>query len=319
MFPQELNYFAELSRKTVWSFKQLLFVVFTIWLRAWYFPWMVVLRLIYGRHLRNKFLELHHKIHTVVKLLPFRLRDRVFYRVARFLGDFVQTKLPDGILIQPRDNLPINDHIYTRKTYNRIHEIQKDDVIIDVGAHVGVFTLRAARRAVNGLVIAVEPHPTNYKFLTENVRFNKLKNVITLNLALSNYEGVANLYESKEQSGMHSIILRRSDKFVKVSVKTLDKMVEELKIEKVDMIKIDVEGAELDVLKGAEDTLKKNNVHLAIESAHTPTGAQGLSKFLQDRGFKVLTFRDNWSLWPFSRYSCQHMCAWKPHSKTRSL
>lgn len=275
----------EPSRRMVRFFKQLFYAIFTICSRAWCIAWRAGLRLVLGKQLLNKMLQSRHQVCDVVEYLPLRLRNRVFHP-ERLIDGFVAKKSPDGILIMPHGGCPMIYHeIYSRKVYNRVREIQKDDVVIDVGAHIGVFTLRAARRAVEGLVIAVEPHPLNYRLLMENVKRNNLKNVVALNLALSNYNGTANLYESVF-SGLHSLVTRKG-KFVRVPVKTLDRMVEELRIVKIDVIKIDVEGGELDVLKGAEKTLKRNHIHLAIAAYHTRTEAQELSAFLLDRNFKI--------------------------------
>lgn len=218
------------------------------------------------------------------------LKEKADYFTVRFINGLVQSKLPGGILCQPRDNLFINREIYIDRVYERLRGVKKGDVVIDIGAHVGIFTLRASRRAANGLVVAIEPHPLNYKLLVENVRRNELKNVVTLNMALSSYDGVTKLYIS-DQSGRHSTARHFTGKYVEVIVKKLDSVLKDLKLEGVNMIKIDVEGDELRVLKGAEDTLRRNNVYLAIAAYHTPTEVQELSKFLLDKKMRIAVFK----------------------------
>jgi len=74
-----------------------------------------------------------------------------------------------------------------------------------------------------------------------------------------------------------------------VKTKTLDQVVGELGLSKVDFIKIDVEGAELDVLKSATKTLEENSVFLAITAYHTPESVQEVSRYLQEKGFRTFS------------------------------
>ena len=67
-----------------------------------------------------------------------------------------------------------------------------------------MFTLKVARKSKKGKVIAIEPHTQNYMLLFKNITINKLKNVIPMNLALSESEGVAKLYISRVSPG-HTI------------------------------------------------------------------------------------------------------------------
>ena len=250
--------------------------------RTWYRAWRVLLRIVLGKKLRDKLLETHIHPYDLINLSAYVsiLRDSLL----------VKTRFPDGVLVIPIGCInALFRGICSRKVYNRFHEVQDRDVVIDVGAHVGVFTLRAAKRAVEGRIIAIEPHPFNYKLLTENVKQNKLKNVVTVNTALSDHNGTAKLYVSRSTS--HSIVTQLSEKYLKTPVKKLDSLVDELNIKKVNMIKINAEGSELEILKGSEKMLKKT-FHLAIQCGHTSTELEECSRFLTARGFKIATFAD---------------------------
>ncbi len=245
-------------------------------------PWSGFFRLIFGENwyalleTDKNYATLEWFCHLFDK--PFR------YYCVRHIGCLAQAKTPNGILLQPLDSIFVNGEIYLDEVYDRFYKMMQDDIVIDVGAHVGAFTLKAARRVRNGKVVAVEPHPSNYRLLLKNIAFNKLENVIPINSALSNYHGMAKLYLSKD-SVQHSLRSTKG-KYIEVEVKTLDWLLSELKLSKVNFIKIDVEGAELDVLKGAEKTLEENDVFLAIGAYHTQTEAQELSRFLKRRGFR---------------------------------
>lgn len=212
---------------------------------------------------------------------------RYFY--VRSIGNnLAQVRLPDGIMIEPLSDILINDEIYGRKIYDRFHEIQSDDFVIDVGGHVGVFALKASRKAKGGMVISVEPHPSNYELLVRNMKENEIRNVQPLNLALASVgRQHIRLYLSKNPRG-HSTSIRVSSKYLRVQAKTIDQLISDLKLKKVDFIKIDAEGAELDILKGAEKTLKENDVFIAASCYHTPQQLLNVCRYLLDKGFRVM-------------------------------
>lgn len=207
-----------------------------------------------------------------------------FY-VVRVFNDIVQTKNGSNMILQPMDNLFLNEEINYARVYDRFYDIKKDDIIIDIGAHVGIFTLRAARQAKN--VLAIEPHPFNYSLLTNNVKANKLVNVQTLRLALWSSNGKMKLYLASSASHSLKPYLKDKSKYLEVQTKTLDTIIKELGIKRVNFIKIDVEGAELEVLRGAEETLKENDPFISIAAYHTSTEVHEITEYLQRKGFRV--------------------------------
>ena len=104
--------------------------------------------------------------------------------------------------------------------------------------------------------------------LNEDIRINKLRNGKPLNLALGRKTGKIRLYLRPD--GAHtSSIMRRTNRWIEVPSETLDNVVRRLKLGRVDFIKIDTEGAELVVLRGADDILRKNpHIFLLIELHH---------------------------------------------------
>ena len=145
--------------------------------------------------------------------------------------------------------------------------IKKGDVIFDVGAWNGVYTLLFSRLVgENGRVYAFEPDPVAYKVLKENLRLNGVKNVIVVSEALSDKNGFATLM-AKEFGGSGSTIIGRADKpkSINVMTTTLDYF---CLIEEVipNGVKIDVEGAEDLVLKGASEIRGKGRTWFFIET-----------------------------------------------------
>lgn len=184
--------------------------------------------------------------------------------------------------------------IFHFNPYEQVFRVKKDDVVIDVGAHVGFFTIKA-RQAVgkNGLVVAIEPEPNNVTFLSENVKACGFKNVIILKKAAGAHKGKAKLYLHGSGWGVSHSLLYVGPQFLPVNVDTLDNIAAELRLKRVDFIKIDVEGAELDVLRGAERILSMPNVKLAIAAYHVVPGKgpefQSILSYLKSKGMKTWT------------------------------
>jgi FkbM family methyltransferase len=168
--------------------------------------------------------------------------------------------------------------------------LRKGINIVDIGAHIGMYTILAAEKVGDiGKVISVEPEPRNYEQLKKNIELNKFKNVITKNIALSDHEGLEKLYLSSS-AGSHSLIFQEDENSscIDVPVKTLDKLLEELDIKKVDIIKIDAEGSEIPILEGAEKTLKNNSdVKIIVASYHYPSETEDVRRLLNKKNFKV--------------------------------
>jgi FkbM family methyltransferase len=144
-------------------------------------------------------------------------------------------------------------------------KFEKGMTFLDVGAHVGKYTLRAAFRVGNkGKVIAVEPNKENFDVLVKNITLNGLSNCVPLNVAAYSSDGEVLLFKGAD-STLHSIKEDFGEGSYKVKARALDNVLEEIGVKKLDLVKIDVEGAELEVLKGMEKTLKKQNPTMIIE------------------------------------------------------
>lgn len=195
----------------------------------------------------------------------------------------------EDIHLKDKADFDIFIEVFLRDVYKR--ELLKEGmVVIDVGAHIGIYSVLAAKKVEK--VVALEPFSKNYERLKENSA--PFKNIITKNIALSNRKGEMPFYVS-EFSFSHSLnadIAKESGTYTEASatVSTLDELVRELGLEKVDLIKIDTEGEELNILKGAEETLKKNPKALIVAASyHYPTEKQEIEEFLKERGFEILS------------------------------
>jgi len=169
--------------------------------------------------------------------------------------------------------------------------IDNGDVFVDVGAHIGKYTIPIAKIVgENGLVIAVEAHSDNYKTLAENVKLNSLRNVIALNMAAWSEECKLKLFIG-DMHGHHSVKKDYGLGFVTVQAKALDDVFDRLRLGRVDYIKIDVEGAELEVLKGLVKTLKKHRPIVIVEVWKDPAKVK---KFVGRKGYNMRQIADEY-------------------------
>jgi len=178
------------------------------------------------------------------------------------------------------------DDIYHMKTLRRGMNI------VDVGSHIGTYTILAAEKVdKKGKVISIEPEPKNYKQLLQSIKLNNYQNVIPVNTALSDHEGFEKLYLSPFSWGHSLLFKENATSSIEVPTKTLDNLLEELNFKRIDIIKIDAEGAEMPILKGAKTTLKANpNMKIIIASYHYPSEAKEVCQFLNERNFKTEAF-----------------------------
>lgn len=123
----------------------------------------------------------------------------------------------------------------------------------DIGANVGYFTLLGSRLVGEpGHVVAFEPVPRNMKYLKEHISINGIENAILLEAAVSNTSGIVTFAEGSNPS-MGTV---SSEGVLEVSSVTLDGILQSRSIPKPDVIKMDIEGGELDALRGAVELLR---------------------------------------------------------------
>ncbi|HUR21300.1 MAG TPA: FkbM family methyltransferase [Vicinamibacterales bacterium] len=161
-------------------------------------------------------------------------------------------------------------------------EVRPGDVVLDVGAHVGTFTDFALMQGA-AKVIALEPDPLN----VECLRRNFAKDIASGRVVLVP-EGAWSSEQSIEfstgvgNSGMGSMVHREAGgQIIKVPVRPIDTILATLKIAKVDYIKMDIEGAEKEALKGAKATLQRDRPRIHMDANHEPDDATALPALVQ--------------------------------------
>ncbi len=141
------------------------------------------------------------------------------------------------------------------------NNLKKDDIFIDIGANIGSYSLIASNLVgENGKVYAFEPVAGVFDSLLFNIKLNHLNNIVVIKKAILDTTGTINLFISKaENLGMSGIFHHDNEngKIETVETISLDEYISDSGIERIDMIKIDIEGAELFALKGMKRTIDK--------------------------------------------------------------
>lgn len=145
--------------------------------------------------------------------------------------------------------------------------LKKGGTFIDIGAHIGYYSLIAGEIVgESGIVISFEPHPDNYKKLIENIHLNSYEHIVAEKTAIFEKEVKIPLYLGWDTS-THTLIEANappSKKYIKIRTITLDKYCKKNHLEP-DIVKIDVEGAEQNVLNSMKQTIKKHHPIIICE------------------------------------------------------
>lgn len=142
------------------------------------------------------------------------------------------------------------DYVQFHAICNYVSGLKAQPIIIDIGAHHGAYVIVIGKlvRHLNGKVIAVEPNPESFKILVKNVQLNRLEDtVICEQIALSDTSGTAQLCFDNSQS---HIAQNKTGGRAAVQVVTAKQLFDKHGLSSADLLMIDVEGAELSVLRG---------------------------------------------------------------------
>ena len=170
----------------------------------------------------------------------------------------------------------------------------KNVVCLDIGAHIGKFSVYAGRLLqYRGKVFAFEPEVGSFAALERNISLNQLGNVMAFNIACGSVDGKGFLSRSTTNIGAHTLREVPGAERIPVIVRTLDQFLPEQGVDRVDVIKLDVEYKEADVLRGARQTLEANPEVPAFFEETRDSGTADSVLFLQSLGFSVSRLAGN--------------------------
>ena len=204
---------------------------------------------------------------------------KIYIKSAFYLGSPKFIRIKTGELKNYFWTTKTSDTTYALGSYEKEaffllnDHLQLDDVVFDIGANLGYFSMYFSKKSNLGRIYSFEPIPQSKKLLDKHLEINNISNVSTFQLGVSATEAEIEFTNSKNLAAntykRESPIFEKTSKLL-VKTTTIDEFVKSEKINRLDFLKIDVEGAELDVLNGAKTTLKEFSpkILLATHDCH---------------------------------------------------
>lgn len=207
---------------------------------------------------------LNHRLLTSKQII-LKLRNGLKFRIQSNSDD-------DGIV----------EELFTKEPYTpKGFQIKRGDIVFDIGAQKGVFTVYACSKGAK--VYSYEPLPRNFYFLTENVKLNQYKAALS-QLAVADKSGEQDFYMSKG-SGSHSLFFKTNNS-IRVKTTTLDAEIKKHSLKVIDILKLDCEGAEFSILYSAKNLRKIRKIAMEYHESEK-NKITDLAAYLKKQGFLV--------------------------------
>lgn len=245
----------------------------------------------------------------ILKTAAFPLRGyhlNRFYLVRTILN-LVLSKLKPNSIIVDGNRMILDKYDSMRLSILGIYEplaverfqnmVKAGDVVLDIGAHIGYYTLMAAKRVgKQGKVYAFEPSRENCNLLTKNLKINGFKNVILVNKAIADTSKKSKLFMSRVSTGMHSLIDLddNSENATVIDTISLNDFFGK-NPPNISVIKMDIEGGEYMAFEGMTKILKRKHLSIFVEFSpfsikKSHKSPRGFLNFLRSFGFKLYSF-----------------------------
>ncbi|MES2314818.1 MAG: FkbM family methyltransferase [Patescibacteria group bacterium] len=177
--------------------------------------------------------------------------------------------------------------IFVKDEYKAKSFLKPDSVVIDAGGNIGIFAIFSSLHCPQGKIFSFEPVTKTYGIMLENIK--KYPNIRAMNIGLGEKGGDQTILTSSWNAGISavsdsSLALKNSrffDGSEKIQIITIDDMVEHEHISHVDVIKIDTEGYEASILKGAQKTIFRDKPIITMSAYHNKDDKTDLPKILK--------------------------------------
>lgn len=220
--------------------------------------------------------------------------------------DFVIYSLKNGLKLEVpnvrknRTTILSIEEIFGREIYFTPFS-NKEKAIVDLGAQAGIYSLYIAYcvKNKNARIYSFEPDPDNFKQLCKNIEINKLKEIITpFKKAVAKDNGKLFFYTSNQSSRSSSLFnIKMSGSKVMVDSISLQSLFKMLKLNRCDVLKVDIEGAEYEVFYNSPTEIVKKIDNICME-CHDLSNIKenynkgGMKKFLQNNGFEIVNDKE---------------------------
>jgi len=254
-----------------------------------------------GKLTKPEFADAMHARHSVLKAYAEYIKDTEIKRIVIEGGEVYMTT-DEGVVLWcnfvdkggvPLVNLSFGSYeSEERRCVAGL--IESDDVVFDIGANYGWYSLNIAKKHPNARIYAFEPIPYSFGVLSRNIELNDFKNIRVFNIGIGKENTVSEFNFNKDASGatsMVNLLDRENAEKIKCAVRTVDSFVEENNVDRVDFIKCDIEGAELFALQGGKGVLERHRPKLFVEmlrkwSAKFGYHPNDIIRFMADLGYR---------------------------------
>jgi len=194
-----------------------------------------------------------------------------------------------------RSDLHMIDEIWAFRKYEYFGFcVAPRDVVVDIGANIGTFSVYAATIGRSSRVIAFEPHPENYALLCRNVEANNLCKVECVNAGVAGERGPCFLEVNAQNAGAHRLLIGKEVEnatVCQVQTCTLPDVFEQYHLDTIDYLKMDCEGAEFAIFGATPDNYLRRIKRISMETHPVPgKSVVDFTSRLQQLGFGVRTF-----------------------------
>ena len=188
------------------------------------------------------------------------------------------------------DDLRIVKSNFVKRNYTKdFVPITKDSIVVDVGAHIGSFSIMVAKSVLK--VLAFEPEPTNYQMLKKNVELNHLENMSIFEMAVSGRSGHQDIYTYQGGSSADYSLYERGIKNIKagrIPTISVEDIFKREALPRIDFLKLDCEGAEHDILRNMSLETAGKIMGMAMETHRVPSEFSiDIPLRLKELGFEI--------------------------------
>jgi FkbM family methyltransferase len=176
----------------------------------------------------------------------------VYYRIIKkkYFTINLRNNLKCKIRIKSTD-LQAFANVWLNREYEEIgFFIESDELVIDIGAHIGLFTIYASQFCKNGKIISCEPIKENFELLKENLSMNNLSNIVLYNNAITDKNDKIKIYLNDDYAA--NSIYGNGENYEEISTLSLSKIIDQNMNEKI-CLKLDCEGAEYKIINNTPD------------------------------------------------------------------
>jgi FkbM family methyltransferase len=240
--------------------------------------------------------------HTVLLLPSFLFTLKTLGFTKRMVKEVTYAKNRKfKIIIDPKNGY-LDAQVYAKKLYEPhivkefVDNIKEGDVCIDVGANIGHHTIIMAQSCgPTGKVYAFEPIPLMQQQMRESIDLNGIRTITIVPVALSDQEGELPLHINEGTIASSSFVANSKGDDLIVPLRTLDSYA----YEKIDFIKVDVEGFEYKVFLGGKQTIASNHPTILFEYSpiyyrkYSPNDTLDILTFLKGNGYRMVDLEDN--------------------------